>query len=39
MIKLDGKDPSVIGFNRVNQLISNSKPMDFAEMITAKLNL
>jgi DNA primase len=37
LIKLDGKDPSVIGFEKMNQLIEESKSLDFDEIIQYKL--
>jgi DNA primase len=38
-IKLGGKDPSSIGFEKVNQLINESVPMDFSNLIKMKLKL
>lgn len=39
LIQLEGKDPSSIGFEKVNQLINDSKPMDFSNLIQTKLKL
>jgi hypothetical protein len=39
LIKLDDKDPSVLGFERVNQIIDESKPFGFSDMIKLKMNL
>jgi DNA primase len=39
LIQLDGKDPSSIGFKKVNELIENSTPLDFSGLIEAKLKL
>lgn len=38
LVELGDKDPSVMGFDAVNELINNSKPFDFADIIRAKLN-
>jgi hypothetical protein len=35
---LGKKDPSVLGFEAINELIYDSKPFDFADIIKAKLN-
>lgn len=37
LIRLQDKDPSKLGFHRVNELIVNSKPCGFADIIKAKL--
>jgi hypothetical protein len=37
LIKLDGKDPSVLGFDKINQLIRDSSPMRFSDLIFFKL--
>ena len=38
LIELGKKDPSVLGFQEVNELIHNSKAFDFCDIIKAKLN-
>jgi hypothetical protein len=37
LIKLDGKDPSVLGFDKINQLIRDSSPMRFSDLVFFKL--
>ena len=39
LIKLGEKDPSVMGFEAVNELINKSKPLEFSDIIREKLNL
>ena len=39
LIKLNGKDPSVLGFKKVSEIIETSKPTDFGSIISHKLNL
>ena len=39
LVKLGKKDPSVLGFESINELISESKPFDFSDIIRTKLNL
>jgi len=39
LIKLDDKDPSVLGFEKVNQIIDESKPFGFSDMIRMKMSL
>lgn len=39
LIQLDDKDPSILGFKKINELIYNSSPMEFEDLITAKLKL
>ena len=38
IIKLEDKDPSVLGYERITEIINNSKPMDFSGMILLKMN-
>jgi len=38
LVELGQKDPSVIGFEAVNELIYNSRAFDFCDIIKAKLN-
>ena len=38
LIELGDKDPSVMGFEAINELISKSKAFDFSDIIRAKLN-
>jgi len=38
IIKLDDKDPSVLGYERITEIINDSKPMDFSGMILLKMN-
>lgn len=37
LVKLDGKDPSVLGFERIHELIRKSTIFDFDEMLAYKL--
>lgn len=39
LIQLDGKDPSVLGFNKIHDLIRESRPFGFLDMITHKLKI
>jgi DNA primase len=40
LIKLDDKDPSILGFKKINHIIDElSEPMGFANMVKMKLNL
>ncbi len=39
LIKLDDKDPSVLGFEKVNEIINESKPFGFSDMIRLKMSL
>jgi len=39
LIKLEDKDPSVLGFEKVNEIIRESKPLDFLDSIKYKLSL
>jgi hypothetical protein len=39
LIRLDGKDPSVLGFNQINQIINNSKPITFKDLLKIKMEL
>ena len=39
LIKLEDKDPSVLGFEKVNSIIRESKPLDFLDSIKYKLSL
>lgn len=38
LIELGEKDPSVLGFEAVNRLIDNSNPIEFSDILKAKLN-
>lgn len=38
-IVLDGKDPSLVGFNTVNNIIRESKQTSYKELINQKLNI
>ena len=38
LIELGKKDPSVLGFDAMQELINNSKAFDFCDIIKAKLN-
>jgi DNA primase len=37
LIKLKDKDPSVLGYEKVNELISKSKPFGFSDLVYSKL--
>lgn len=37
VIKLDGKDPSVLGYNKMHDLIRRSKPFEFEDIIAHQL--
>lgn len=39
LVKLDGKDPSKIGFEKVHELIRNSKPIEFEDLLAYRLGL
>jgi ribosomal protein L37AE/L43A len=39
VIKLDGKDPSVLGYSRMHQLIKDSTPFEFEDLIAYKLKI
>lgn len=39
LIELGEKDPSVLGFDSVNKLIDKSKPLEFSDLLKAKLNI
>lgn len=38
LIRLDGKDPSKIGFDNVSKTINSSKPLEFKDIILLKMN-
>lgn len=38
LIKLGDKDPSVLGFQKVNRIINESKPFEFLDMVLLKMN-
>ena len=38
IIKLEDKDPSVLGYEKITEIINDSKPMDFSGMILLKMN-
>ena len=37
LVRLDGKDPSVLGFKKMTDLIRHAKMFDFDEMLAYKL--
>lgn len=39
LIKLKDKDPSILGFEKVTELINNSEPFGFKDMIQLKMSL
>jgi len=39
LIKLTDKDPSLLGFEKINDIINNSKPVEFGDLIRLKMNL
>jgi hypothetical protein len=39
LITLKEKDPSQLGFQKVNEIIEQSKPFDFSDIIKMKMNL
>jgi hypothetical protein len=39
LIKLNGKDPSKIGFEKVHELIRESKPIEFEDLLAYRLGL
>lgn len=39
LVKLDGKDPSVLGFDRIHQLIRQAKPIEFRDLLAYRLKL
>lgn len=38
VIKLDGKDPSVLGYSRMHEIIQNSTPFEFEDLIAHKMS-
>jgi DNA primase len=38
LIKLEGKDPSVLGYQRINQIIEDSRPMGYSDLVYFKLS-
>lgn len=39
LIKLEGKDPSVMGFEKTDEIIKSSQPLNFSDLIKLKLSL
>jgi len=39
LVKLNGKDPSVLGFEKMNELIRNSKQFEFEDLLNYELEL
>ena len=39
LIKLKDKDPSVLGFQKIDEIIRESKPTEFSDIIKMKMNL
>jgi len=39
LVRLNGKDPSILGFEKINSLINESQPVDFNELIDYELKL
>ena len=39
LVRLEDKDPSVLGFESVTKIIESSKPFDFSDIIKTKLSL
>lgn len=39
IIRLDGKDPAVLGYSRMHSLIKNSDPFEFEDLIAHKLSV
>lgn len=39
LVKLSGKDPSTIGFKKIHELIRNSVPIEFDDLLSYRLNL
>lgn len=39
IVKLDGKDPSVLGFERIHALIRESKPFEFKDLLEFKMKI
>lgn len=39
LVKLSGKDPSKLGFQKVHELIRNSKPIEFGDLLAYRLGL
>ena len=37
LVRLDGKDPSKLGFDKINELIRESQPMTFRDLVYSKL--
>ena len=39
LVKIDGKDPSELGFNRFTELIQHTNPLSYFDLMEAKLSL
>ena len=39
LVKLNGKDPSVLGFEKTHELIRNARPIEFSDLLAYKLGL
>jgi ribosomal protein L37AE/L43A len=39
LVRLDGKDPSALGFERIHNLIRNAKPLEFDDMMAFRLEI
>jgi len=39
LVKLNGKDPSTLGFEQTHELIRNAKPLDFEDILAYELEL
>ena len=37
LVNMDGLDPSELGFNKVTNIIKNTKPINFAKLMELKL--
>jgi hypothetical protein len=39
LIRLKDKDPSVLGFEKIDNIIKSSKPLDFLELMKYRMEL
>ena len=39
LIRLQDKDPSILGFEKISEIIKSSKPLDFSDLMKYKLQL
>jgi hypothetical protein len=37
LVELDGKDPNLLGFEKINKLINETKPLKFSDLMILKM--